>query len=130
MNASYLVRFDDICPTTNWNIWNKTESAFLGSDLKPIMAVVHNNQAPELQVALPLTLFWDKVRQWKERGSAIGLHTLNHRYVTRTAGMLGRNNYSEFAGLPATVQEEKLAAVARIRVCGRGSHRFPKRVQA
>lgn len=114
MAATYLVRFDDICPTMNWEVWNRIEPVLLELDIRPIMAVVPDNQDPELEVAPAIADFWNKVRRWKERGWTIGLHGLNHRYVTRRAGVLGRNNYSEFAGLPGAEQEEKLARAMAI----------------
>lgn len=108
MGASYLVRFDDICPTMNWDRWQQVEAVLLAADVRPLLAVVPDNQDPALAVAPAQVDFWDRVRAWQARGWAIGLHGFQHRYVTREAGILGVNARSEFAGLPIEQQREKI----------------------
>lgn len=108
MNARYLVRFDDICPTMNWETWAAIEKILNEFMIKPILAVVPDNQDPHLQVAPAHPQFWRQVRCWQSQGWTIGLHGYQHRYVTTAAGIIGLNPYSEFAGLPFTEQETKL----------------------
>jgi predicted deacetylase len=108
MNAQYLIRFDDICPTMNWRKWQPVEDALLAAGVKPLLSVVPDNHDPELQVAPANAEFWHKVRHWQSLGWSIGLHGYQHRYVSRSAGILGRHGYSEFAGLPEAEQREKL----------------------
>jgi len=108
MRARYLVRFDDICPTMNWETWAAIENILLELKIQPILAVVPDNQDPHLQVAPARPDFWQQVRRWQSRGWTIGLHGYQHRYVTTDAGIVGLNHYSEFAGLPASEQEAKL----------------------
>jgi peptidoglycan/xylan/chitin deacetylase (PgdA/CDA1 family) len=108
MNARYLLRFDDICPTMNWEIWAEIEKILTGFKIKPILAVVPDNQDSHLQVAPAHPDFWQQVRRWQSQGWTIGLHGYQHRYVTAEAGIIGFNNYSEFAGLPSAEQEAML----------------------
>ena len=108
MSATYLIRFDDLCPTMNWPVWREIESALIEASVQPILAVVPNNQDPELVVGPAKSAFWQEVRAWQKRGWTIGLHGYQHRYVTESAGILGRNAYSEFAGLPFDRQLGKL----------------------
>ena len=54
------------------------------------------------------------MRLWQSRGWTIGLHGYQHEYVTRNCGILGRNNFSEFAGLSPQEQEHKLKLALRI----------------
>ena len=49
MSAKYLIRFDDICPTMKWSTWEKVEDILLRSNVKPILAVVPDNQDPSLR---------------------------------------------------------------------------------
>jgi hypothetical protein len=63
MNASYLIRFDDICPTMNWDIWSKIEEILLKNNIKPIIAVVPNNLDQALVTGNYNPLFWDKIRK-------------------------------------------------------------------
>ena len=74
----------------------------------PILAVVPDNRDPKLRVDEPHPHFWEEVRKWQSWGWTIGLHGYQHAYVTTDAGCMGINRYSEFAGLPASEQREKL----------------------
>ena len=108
MGAQYLIRFDDICPGMNWQVWREIEKILIAADVKPMLAVVPSNQDDKLNVGAPEARFWELVRGWQERGWTVGLHGYQHRYVTRDAGLVGLNDRSEFAGLPAAEQAEKL----------------------
>jgi len=108
VRAQYLVRFDDICPTMNWEIWEGVESVLSRCDIKPILAVIPDNQDPELVVNAPEPDFWERVRGWQANGWAIALHGYQHLYETREAGLMGINAISEFAGLPYEVQRDKI----------------------
>jgi len=107
-NTQYLLRFDDICPTMNWRVWTVIETALVRRGIKPLLAVVPDNHDPVLQVDAPAADFWDRVRAWQEWGWTIALHGFQHRYVTRNAGIVAVRKKSEFAGLPAVEQQEKL----------------------
>jgi predicted deacetylase len=110
MPAQYLLRFDDLCPTTNWAVWNRVEALLDQYSIQPLVAVVPDNRDPLLQCAAPDPAFWQRVRAWQQRGWTIALHGYQHLYVTRHSGLVGRNRYSEFAGLPGAEQRRKLQA--------------------
>jgi peptidoglycan/xylan/chitin deacetylase (PgdA/CDA1 family) len=112
--ARYLVRFDDICPGMNWPVWRQIEKILADADVKPMLAVVPQNQDAHLDVGPKEARFWEHVRGWQARGWTIGLHGYQHRYVTRDAGLIGINELSEFAGLPAAEQAEKLERAVAI----------------
>src|SRR6185369_8261096 len=107
-NTQFLLRFDDICPTMNWRVWAEIESVLVERGLKPLLAVVPDNRDPVLQVDAPARDFWERVRAWQDRGWTIALHGFQHRYVSRNAGLVATRKQSEFAGLPAAEQCEKL----------------------
>ncbi|WP_257307410.1 DUF2334 domain-containing protein [Geothrix campi] len=106
--SRYLIRFDDICPTMNWSMWEAIEAHLVQFQVKPILAVVPDNRDPKLMVDPPRQDFWDRVRQWQATGYTIALHGYQHLYVNKNAGMLGVTPQSEFAGLPRAEQEAKL----------------------
>ena len=106
--SRYLLRFDDICPTMNWAMWEAIEARLASLGVRPILAVVPDNRDPKLAVDPPRADFWDQVRRWQGQGWCIALHGYQHHYVNREAGMLGLNPQSEFAGLPREEQEAKL----------------------
>ena len=114
MSARYLVRFDDVCPSMNWSVWREVERILVAADVKPVVAVVPANEDPDLNVGAPEERFWDIVRGWQARGWAIGMHGYQHRYVTNEAGLVGLNRRSEFAGVPAAEQADKLRAALDI----------------
>lgn len=108
MWAEYLFRFDDICPTMNWKVWDQVESILIKHEIRPILAVVPDNRDRYLEVCSPAKDFWALVRAWRARGWSIGMHGWQHRYVTNDPGLLRINRYSEFAGLPACEQADRL----------------------
>ncbi len=116
MTAQYLLRFDDICPTLNWAIWNEVEAILKQVSIRPLLAVVPDNQDPELDVHPAAADFWERVRGWQSAGWSIGLHGYQHRFATTESGIMGLNAYSEFAGLPREEQQGKLRrAIAILR---------------
>jgi len=108
MSAKYLIRFDDICPTMNWEVWSQIEALLDKYSIKPILAVVPDNHDPQLMVAPAMEDFWVRVRDWQSKGWTIGLHGFQHRYETNDAGLIGLNERSEFAGLSEAVQSERI----------------------
>lgn len=108
MKASYLVRFDDLCPTMNWDVWDRIEPVVYDLGIRPICAIVPDNQDDLLRVRPAREDYWDRVRAWQARGWTIALHGYQHRYVTDRSGIVGLNRRSEFAGLPSAEQEAKL----------------------
>lgn len=106
--ARYLLRIDGICPTTNRNVWGPMAELLAETGVKPIVAVVPDNQDPALMMSPPDPAFWDRVREWQAMGWAIGLHGYQHRYVNGEPGILRLKRRSEFAGLPYLVQLDKL----------------------
>jgi peptidoglycan/xylan/chitin deacetylase (PgdA/CDA1 family) len=108
IGARYVVRFDDLCPTMNWIVWEKIEAALIGLKIRPILGVVADNQDEVLVVSPPREDFWSRVRSWQARGWSIGIHGYQHRTITSDAGLVGINARSEFAGLSRADQEAKL----------------------
>lgn len=113
-DCRYLLRFDDICPTMNWAVWEAIEAHLVRCGVKPILAVVPDNRDPRLMVDPPRADFWIRVRRWQALGYTIALHGYQHRYVNRNAGILGLARQSEFAGLPRSEQEAKLRSALAI----------------
>ena len=114
MAAKYLIRIDDICPTMNWAVWREIESLLMQWDIKPLLAVVPDNQDDALKRNPPDLMFWDHVRRWRAQGWSIGMHGYQHKYVTNDPGIIGINKYSEFAGLPREMQASKLYMACEI----------------
>jgi predicted deacetylase len=114
MHARYLIRFDDICPTMNWEMWSRIEAVLLEQDIQPLLAVIPDNQDEKLRVAPAHSSFWQEVRRWQDQGWTIGLHGYQHRFVTQQSGIVGIQRRSEFAGVAASEQDEKLLRAVEI----------------
>jgi hypothetical protein len=98
----------------NWKVWAEIESALVEFGVKPMLAVVPDNQDPKLQVDAAAEDFWERVRQWQARGWAIGLHGFQHKYVGERVGIVTPRKKTEFAGVSASEQEVKLSGGVNI----------------
>ena len=106
----YLIRFDDICPTMNWEIFNQIERILDSYQIKPIIAVVPDNLDTGLMVAPAKLDFWEWVRSRQRLGWTVALHGYQHTYVNESSGIMRLTPHSEFAGLSYTEQKRKLTA--------------------
>tara|TARA_B100000780_G_scaffold102373_1_gene71572 strand:+ start:28154 stop:28900 length:747 start_codon:yes stop_codon:yes gene_type:complete len=113
-HATYLVRFDDICPTMDWESWDKVEKVLISEGIRPILAVVPDNRDENLIFGKENEHFWSKVRTWKKMGWSIAIHGYQHLYQTNDSGLLGLNKYSEFSGLSYEQQSKKLQKALKI----------------
>jgi predicted deacetylase len=114
IRPKYLIRFDDICPTMNWTVWNRVEEILRSNQLRPILSVIPDNQDSSLEIDPANTNFWDRVRQWQSWGWTIGLHGYQHRYTSAASGIVGIKNASEFAGVSLREQCCRLRSAAKI----------------
>jgi predicted deacetylase len=92
----------------NWALWTEIEAVLDKTGIKPILAIVPDNKDAHLELNPPRTDFWNNVRNWKEKGWAVGLHGYQHLYETMHSGVLRLNDRSEFAGLSYDQQFTKL----------------------
>jgi predicted deacetylase len=106
--SRYLLRFDDICPSMNWQIWSSIEELLERFGIRPILAVIPDNRDPKLSFEPPDPRFWEKVKAWQSKNYTIAVHGYQHVYVNRNPGMLRLKRDSEFAGLPFETQEDLL----------------------
>jgi predicted deacetylase len=110
--ATYLLRFDDICPTMNWTVWDQIEPVLIELGIRPILAVVPDNQDQKLRVSEAHTDFWDRVRMWQSMGWTIGLHGYQH--VGTEPSVPHERQRSEFTGLSPEAQEGKLRRAVQL----------------
>jgi len=101
--AQYLLRFDDLCPTMAHDRWQRCAALIEEFGLRPILAVIPDNQDLELNLSPPDSEFWVRMRIMEEAGASIALHGYRHLCNSRDGSLLALHKYSEFAG----VREEK-----------------------
>jgi predicted deacetylase len=95
--------------------WKKVEDTLDSFGIKPLVAVVADNQDPELMAGSTNPEFWDLVRAWQAKGWAIGMHGYTHvMHPTNAPQILPFYKRSEFSGLSYSQQAEKIRAAKAI----------------
>lgn len=103
-----LLRFDDICPTMNWEQWNKAKSLLDSIGTTALLGVIPDCKDPDLMIDAPREDFWEYIRKLQSDGYAIAMHGYNHVFDIRSKGIVTPVKHSEFAGHPYEVQYEKI----------------------
>ncbi len=107
--ARYLLRFDDLCPTMDRAGWSRFVQLIRAFRIRPILAIVPDNQDPEL-VRDPVDAgFWDEMRALEASGATIGLHGYQHLCRASGSGLLPLHRKTEFAGAPEARQQQWIA---------------------
>lgn len=101
-----LIRFDDICPTMDWEQWKRAEDLLLQYNVKPLIGVIPDCQDPDLMINKPRVDFWQWLRMKQMEGYTIAMHGYHHTFCSKAHGILNKRINSEFAGLPYNIQYE------------------------
>jgi len=104
----YIIRLDDACPTMDWKKWNAIFNILDKYGIKPIVAVIPNNEDRKMMIDKYNNYFWDKVREWENKNYYIAMHGYNHKYISKNGGLIPINNQSEFAGVDIEIQRDKI----------------------
>jgi len=102
--AQYLLRLDDLCPTMHREKWQRFERLIQELRLQPILAVIPENQDPELMCASADPEFWDRMRVLESAGAVIGLHGYRHTCASAGRSLVPLHRFSEFAGVEEATQ--------------------------
>lgn len=116
MNKKYLIRLDDACPTMDGAKWQRMEDMFDRYGVRPMVGVIPANNDPKQKIDSEDSAFWEKVKNWENKGWTIALHGYDHCYISND-GMKGLNplwERSEFAGVPFEKQKEKIREGVKI----------------
>jgi predicted deacetylase len=105
---TYLIRLDDVCETMDWGKWLKIKALFDKYGIKPLIAVIPNNEDPLQKICPPNENFWKWLKMVELKGWEIGLHGYNHVYQTNQGGINPIHKRSEFAGVPLQQQKDKI----------------------
>jgi predicted deacetylase len=103
--AQYILRFDDLCPTMEHDRWQRCLQLIEEFGLKPILAVIPDNQDTELNLSPPDPLFWPLMRAMEAEGATIALHGYRHLCASQGESLLPLHQHSEFAGVPDVTQQ-------------------------
>ena len=112
--AQYLLRFDDLCPTISWARWQRVLPLIEEFAIRPILAVVPDNQDENLNRSQPDPEFWDQMRRMEAAGATIALHGYNHLCNSKGRSLVPLHRHSEFAGVPEEIQRQWIRAGLKI----------------
>ena len=104
--AQYLLRFDDVCPTMAEDRFECFMAIATQIGVRPILAVVPDNQDPELMIERHNSHFWARMRDLESAGATIALHGYRHVCESTGPSYLGLHSQTEFAGVPEETQAE------------------------
>jgi predicted deacetylase len=105
-SAQYLIRFDDLCPTSSRERRELFLAIVARHGVRPILAVVPDNQDPDLKADQPDPEFWDRMRFLEAAGATIALHGYQHLCESSGQSLLGLHEKTEFAGVDEIRQRE------------------------
>lgn len=103
-----LIRFDDICPTMDWEQWNRAVEILEQYRVRPLLGVIPNCQDPQLQIDPARADFWEYLKELEQKGYKLAMHGSRHVYDNRCRGLVNEGYNTEFAGHPLEVQMEKI----------------------
>ena len=83
-NTGILIRLDDIAENMNWDLMKRSELLFEKYQIKPVLGVIPNNKDNDLLSYPKKNDFWEKVREWKNKGWEISMHGSTHVYDTNS----------------------------------------------
>ncbi len=105
----YIMRLDDASQYMDLYKWKVMENILDTYDIKPIVGIIPNNQDPAMVDRYKKDNdFWAKAVDWQSKGWTIALHGYTHVYSSNEGGLNPVNFRSEFAGIPLSIQLEKI----------------------
>lgn len=95
-----LIRFDDICPTMDYNKFQIAIDIMDKYSIKPLIGVIPDCRDNDLFIEPERKDFWDFIKSIKAKGYTIAMHGVTHELSSRHKGMANNRIGSEFAGIP------------------------------
>lgn len=105
---SILIRFDDICPTMNWQQWERAHELLDKYNIKPLIGVIPDCKDPDLAIEKSYDDFWKYIKELQKKGFTIAMHGYQHVFTSNRRGILTTRKASEFAGHTLEEQIEKI----------------------
>ena len=68
-DKKFIIRFDDLCPTANWEMWQRIFELLDEYNIKPILAVIPDNQDIKMMCSEEKRDFWNCIREYQKKTS-------------------------------------------------------------
>lgn len=115
----YIMRLDDASEHWNKENWHRMHDLLAKNDVKPIVAIIPNNEDKRLTQFESDDSFIPTMLDWISEGWTPALHGYNHVMDASGGGINPVNQKSEFVGKPIEVQREKIrCGVAKLKQNG------------
>jgi predicted deacetylase len=112
--ARYLLRFDDLCPTMSKARFDRFLRIVEQHQLHPILAVVPDNQDPDLIRDDADPGFWKRIGALQSAGATVAMHGYQHLCLSTGKSLVDLHRQSEFAGLPEETQRSWIRSGLKI----------------
>lgn len=114
MKYKILLRFDDICPTMNWEQWENAVSILDSIEATALLGVIPDNHDRALLLNNPRSDFWEYIINLQKRGYTIAMHGYQHVFDIQSSGLSTPKKQSEFAGHSFEEQNRRIKEGKRI----------------
>ena len=107
--SKYLLRLDDASDYMDVEKWQRMENLLDKYGIKPLVGIIPDNKDASLIYNYKQDLeFWNKAKNWKNKGWELALHGCYHKYTTKEGGINPVNKRSEFAGVSLDEQRKMI----------------------
>lgn len=106
--AQYLLRIDDLCSGVHARRWERLRLLIEEFNIRPILAVVPENQDRTLEASTPDPKFWHWMRTLQAAGATVAVHGYRHLCSSNGRSFPGLHAETEFAGVALDVQRDRI----------------------
>lgn len=85
---NYYIRLDDACEKRDVLKWDKIETLLDKHNIKPCVGVIPHCEDPEMDKYNTDSFFWQRVKDWNNKGWVIAMHGYNHVMRKEVGGVL------------------------------------------
>ena len=103
-----LIRFDDICPTMDFEQFERALLILKKYKVSALLGVIPDCRDKDLQIERTHTEFWEYIKKLENLGCTIAMHGCFHSFDINARGRVDTEFKSEFAGHPYEKQYEKI----------------------
>lgn len=103
-----LIRFDDMCPTMDYEEFNKAIEVLDRYNLTALLGVIPDCRDPELMLDNEHDNFWDYMKELESRGYKLAMHGYIHKYDIHYKVKKRKGLNSEFAAHSYDIQYKKI----------------------